>query len=269
MSYLLRTAIASMMLFSALPASAEDAWRADLRRADLNDSGGLSRNELDKSKSNALKPFKAQFDAIDDDRDGQITAEEIERHLARGRDDFADRFRKADLNDSGGLSRKELDKLSGKQADSLRKNFNSADRDQDGQLTWAEAQTALAGGTSGAGKGACGRDCGEVVAIERFKREGESTGLGAVAGGVAGGLLGNQVGHGTGKTVATVGGAAGGAYVGSQIEKKLKTRKMVRVAVLFESGEQQDFEYDEEKNRFAVGDRVVLRDGHLQRADPR
>ena len=116
---------------------------------------------------------------------------------------------------------------------------------------------------STAPKDQCRPDCGTVVATDRYKTEGEGSGLGAVAGGVAGGLLGNQIGGGTGKTIATVGGVAGGAYVGHQAEKKYKTKKMVKVTVKFDNGQQRNFDYEAEKSPFPQGARVQLKNGQL------
>jgi outer membrane lipoprotein SlyB/Ca2+-binding EF-hand superfamily protein len=269
--------LASTALFSgaslAYGAEANQAapWLADFRKADLNDSGGVSKVELDKSKSALLKPIKDNFKAVDQDGDGQVEVAEYERFLSRQEDSFAAQFKKADLNDSGGLSRKEIDKAGAKEFALLKKNFDAIDADHDGQVAYAEYQAYRNGGGKGGAAGEtraaaadqCRPDCGYVILVDRYKIEGEGSLLGAVAGGVAGGLLGSQVGSGTGKTVATVGGAAGGAYVGHKVEEKLKTKKMVKVTVKFDSGEQRDFDFEADKSPFPKGARVQVKDGKL------
>lgn len=199
--------VSAVALAGAPLAHADDAWLADFRKADLNDSGGLSKVELDKSKAASLKPVRDNFKVIDKDGDGQVTLDEYQRFQAAG----------------------------GKVA----KPAGARPADQ------------------------CSPDCGYVAEVDRYKIEGEGSLVGAIAGGVAGGLLGSQVGGGTGKTIATVGGAAGGAYAGHQVEKKLKTKKMVKVTVKFDDGRQQDFDFEAEKSPFAKGARVQLRDGQL------
>lgn len=247
-------------------------WPTDFRRADLNDSGGLSKLELDKTKLPQLQPVKDNFKAIDLDRDGHVTQVEYEQFLNQTEEKIAERFRQADLNDSGGVSRKELDKVSAKEARSIKKNFAAIDADNDGQITVSEYMhyqnatgkmnnTAAERGTVRADQ--CQPDCGYVTLVDRYKVEGEGGMLGAIAGGVAGGLLGNQVGGGSGKTVATVGGAAGGAYVGHQVEKRYKTKKMVKVTVKLDNGQQQDFDFEADKSPFPKGARVQIKDGQL------
>lgn len=265
--------LAAAMLLAGLPAAqaadGEAAWLADFRKADLNDSGGLSQVELDKTKSAQLAPLKKNFKAIDQDGDGQVTQAEYERHLSQTDAKLAARFKQADLNDSGGLSKKELDKANAAELAPLKKNFAAIDADQDGQVTPAEYRQFLGAGgkteTQAAANDQCPGDCGRVTKVKHFKQKGEGGVLGAVAGGVAGGLLGSQVGKGTGNTVATVGGAAGGAYAGYQVEKQLKSKKMVKVTVKFDDGHEQSFEFEEDKNDFATGDRVQVQDGKLTR----
>jgi hypothetical protein len=83
--------LVSAMLFLGAPlaSAAEEAWVVDFRRADLNDSGGLSRVELEKTGSAQLQQVRNNFDAIDADRDGQATADEYRRYLVRVQDDLA------------------------------------------------------------------------------------------------------------------------------------------------------------------------------------
>lgn len=261
------------ILLAAMPPAfaADEVWLVDFKRADLNDSGGLSRVELEKSTSPQLQQIRNNFDAIDADRDGQVTADEYRRYLAWLQDDFAAKFRKADVNDSGGLSRRELEKVSGAEFAFIAANFDAMDADRDGQVTYAEyrnfqarmAAPAAAGAVAGAPGDMCRVDCGVVVAVNSVKVKGDDGTLGAIAGGVVGGLLGNQVGKGTGKTVATVAGVAGGAYAGNQIQKSASGKKLVKVSVRFDNGSQRDFEFEGDQSPFAKGARVQVRDGQL------
>jgi len=264
-------------LVAGIPmAWADGGWQTEFRRADLNDSGGLSIVELDKAKSPLLKPIRTEFKQIDAERDGQVSEDEYQHFLSKRDDDFERRFRQADLNDSDGLSQKELGKVSGGDFDTMRNHFSAIDHDRDGQVTLQEyrayqtaeakpvatTKTARTAQTSVA-RDHCRPDCGVVVDVDRYKIEGEGSPLGAIAGGVAGGLLGNQIGGGKGKTVATVGGLAGGAYAGYQVEKRLKTKKMVKVSVKFDNGTHKDFEFEADVSPFARGARVQLKEGQL------
>jgi outer membrane lipoprotein SlyB/Ca2+-binding EF-hand superfamily protein len=265
--------LVSAMLFLGAPlaSAAEEAWVVDFRRADLNDSGGLSRVELEKTGSAQLQQVRNNFDAIDADRDGQATADEYRRYLVRVQDDFAVKFRKADVNDSGGLSRRELKKLSGIEFDFIAANFDAMDDDRDGQVTYAEFKNfqarmpapAAATEVPGTPRDMCKIDCGAVVAVNRYKVKGEDGTMGAIAGGVVGGLLGNQIGKGSGKTVATVAGVAGGAYAGNQIQKQSGSKQMVKVTVKFDTGPQRDYEFEGEQSPYPMGSRVQLRGGQL------
>jgi outer membrane lipoprotein SlyB len=262
---------AAAFALSAPAFAADPAWLADFRKADLNDSGGLSKVELDKAASALLKPIKDNFAAIDADKDGQVTPAEYEGHLARGDEKFQAKFKQADLNDSGGLSKAELGKVSATELDVLRKNFDTIDADRDGHATLAEYQAyqkgmaakAAAPATATKAVDQCQPDCGTVIAVDRYKIEGEGSVVGAIAGGLIGGLAGSQVGGGTGKTIATVGGAAGGAYAGHKLEKKLKTKKMVKLTVQLDNGEQKDFHVEGDKSPFPRGARVQVKDGQL------
>jgi len=258
----------------AIPAFAADpVWLADFRKADLNDSGGLSRVELDKTRSTQLAPVRDNFAAIDTDKDGHATPAEYETYLAGADERFLAKFRQADLNDSGGLSKTELGKTGASELDPLRKNFDAIDADRDGHATPAEYQAYQKAATPARvavkATDACQPNCGTVVAVDRYKIEGDGSVVGAIAGGLVGGLLGSQVGGGSGKTVATVGGAAGGAYAGHQIEKRLKTKKMVRITVKFDGGEQQDFHVEGDKSPFPRGARVRVVDGQLVKYEVR
>ncbi|CAG0997667.1 hypothetical protein MTYP_02660 [Methylophilaceae bacterium] len=105
-------------------------------------------------------------------------------------------------------------------------------------------------------------ECGEVIAIETIRMDGESSGLGAVAGGIAGGLLGNQIGGGSGRTVMTVLGVGGGAYAGNTIEKKVKASTTYVVKVRTNDGNIQTITQNTQP-RYNVGDKVRLQGGQL------
>ena len=263
--------VSAHLFLSASPSfAADEAWLADFKRADLNDSGGLSRVELDKTASPQLLQIRNNFEAIDTDRDGQTTADEYRRYLVRIQDDFAMKFRKADVNDSGGLSRRELEKVSGNEFGFIAANFDAMDADHDGQVTYTEYQNfqsrmpvSPAAAVPGAPRDKCRVDCGVVVGVASQTVRGEDGTMGAIAGGVVGGLLGNQVGKGSGKTVATVAGVAGGAYAGNQIQKQYNSKTMVRVTVRFDNGLQRDYDFEGEKSPFTKGARVQIRDGQL------
>ena len=269
LSLLLVSAV--LFLGAPLASAADEAWSADFWRADLNDSGGLSRVELEKTGSPQLLQLRNNFEAVDADRDGQTTAEEYRRYLVRTQDDFAVKFRKADVNDSGGVSRRELGKVSGIEFDFIEANFDGMDVDRDGQVSYAEYKNfqarmpvpAAASPVPGAPRDMCRADCGVVVAVSSHKVKGEDGTMGAIAGGVVGGLLGNQIGKGSGKTVATVAGVAGGAYAGNQIQKQSGSKKMVKVTVKFDNGQQRDYDFEGEHSPYSMGARVQLRDGQL------
>jgi outer membrane lipoprotein SlyB len=270
LSLLLVSAV--LFLGAPLASAAEEAWVVDFRRADLNDSGGLSRVELEKTGSSQLLQLRDNFEAVDADRDGQATVEEYRRYLVRTQDDFAVKFRKADVNDSGGVSRRELGKVSGIEFDFIEANFDGMDVDRDGQVSYAEYKNfqarmpapAAASPVPGAPRDMCRADCGVVVAVSSHKVKGEDGTMGAIAGGVVGGLLGNQIGKGSGKTVATVAGVAGGAYAGNQIQKQSGSKKMVKVTVKFDNGQQRDYDFEGEYSPYPMGARVQLRDGQLK-----
>lgn len=198
--------LASIFIASAPALAADPAWLTEFRKADLNDSGGLSRLELDKTKATLLKPVKENFTAIDADKDGHATPAEYQ----------------------------------------------------------AYQKAASASKSTAAPADQCRPDCGVVIALDRYKIQGEGSALGAIAGGVAGGLLGSQVGGGTGKTVATVGGIAGGAYAGHQVEKRMRTKKMVKITVKLDNGQQQNFDIEADKSPFPRGARVQVKDGKLE-----
>ena len=107
-------------------------------------------------------------------------------------------------------------------------------------------------------------ECGTVVNLKSVKKEGEASGVGAVAGGIIGGVLGHQVGSGRGNDVATVAGAAGGAYAGHTIEKNQKAKTSYGVIVKLEDGTERSFWYSQPTS-YRVGDKVRIVDKKLTR----
>ncbi len=107
-------------------------------------------------------------------------------------------------------------------------------------------------------------NCGVVHAVNLITKEGEGTGLGAVAGGVAGGLLGNQIGKGKGNTVATVAGVAGGAYAGHQVEKTMKKTQSYKITVRMNDGSDKAFFQNTDPD-FAIGEKVKIENGGIVR----
>jgi len=107
-------------------------------------------------------------------------------------------------------------------------------------------------------------DCGDVVGVRLIKKEGDSSGGGAVLGGIVGGVLGHQVGSGRGNTAATVVGAAGGAYAGNEIEKNKNTKEFWQVSVKMQDGGMRYFNYGQEPS-FRAGDQVKIVDKRLIR----
>jgi len=110
--------------------------------------------------------------------------------------------------------------------------------------------------------GAACKDCGTVTSVETVKKEGEASGLGAVAGGVLGGVLGHQIGSGRGNTAATVAGAAGGAYAGHQVEKSKKSTTQYVVHVKLEDGKDRTFTFSDPTS-YKAGDKVKIVDKKL------
>lgn len=251
-------------------------WLADFKRADLNDSDGLSWAELEKSRSTLLQPLRENFRAIDADGDGHVTQYEYNNYLnqAQRQDNFVTKFRQLDLNDSGGISRKELDKVSGNEFANVKRNFDQIDSDRDGQVSLVEYQNYQAamtrnaaplGGALGIPSDRCQFDCGVVTQVETYQTKGEGSAMGAIAGGVAGGVLGNQVGKGDGKKLATIGGVVGGALLGRQLEKNMKTKEMVKVTVKFDNGQTHGFDFEAGASPVMKGDRVQLINGQVTR----
>lgn len=105
-------------------------------------------------------------------------------------------------------------------------------------------------------------DCGVVSSVQYVEKEGQASGVGAVAGGVGGALVGNQFGKGNGRTAMTVAGAAGGAFAGHQVEKSVKKKKFWLVKVDLEGGAKKSFTYPS-KPAFEKGDKVKVKNGKL------
>lgn len=108
-------------------------------------------------------------------------------------------------------------------------------------------------------------NCGVIESVRAVEVKGSGSGVGAVAGGVTGGVLGNQIGHGGTRTLLTIGGAAGGAYAGNEIERNLNRHTVWRVAVRLEGGSLRTLS-QRTPPPFAVGDRVRIVDGAVERA---
>ena len=107
-------------------------------------------------------------------------------------------------------------------------------------------------------------NCGTVTDVKTVKKEGEASGVGAVAGGVLGGVLGHQVGSGRGNTAATIVGAGAGAYAGHQVEKSQKATTTYQVIVKMEDGKSRTFNFSKETS-YRVGDKIKVVDGKLTR----
>jgi outer membrane lipoprotein SlyB len=85
-------------------------------------------------------------------------------------------------------------------------------------------------------------NCGTIAGVTAITREGQGSGVGAVAGGVVGAVLGNQVGQGNGRTAATILGAVGGGWAGNKIEKNVKKQTVYAVRVRMDDGSVRNFE---------------------------
>jgi len=122
------------------------------------------------------------------------------------------------------------------------------------------ADVATAQGTPSPAPVAVCNTCGVVESVRYVQKQGEASGLGAVAGGVVGGVLGHQIGSGRGNTVATIAGAGAGAYAGHQVEKNVKKKSYYVVTVRLDSGRRQSITLGA-KPAFHQGDRVKVVDG--------
>ncbi len=109
----------------------------------------------------------------------------------------------------------------------------------------------------------CAR-CGTVAGVTAITREGQGSGVGAVAGGVVGAVLGNQVGQGNGRTAATILGAVGGGWAGNKIEKNVKKQTVYAVSVHMDNGSVRNFE---QATAPAVGAKVTVDGNTLRGSD--
>lgn len=107
--------------------------------------------------------------------------------------------------------------------------------------------------------------CGVIESIRLVEREGDGSGLGAVAGGVVGGVAGNQIGKGKGNTLMTILGIGGGAYAGHTIEKNMKSSTAYVVKVRMEDGTYRSVTQHSQPE-YAVGDHVRVAHGSLTSA---
>jgi len=107
------------------------------------------------------------------------------------------------------------------------------------------------------------RDCGVIESVNEIEKDGEGSGLGAVAGGVVGAIAGKQVGGGRGRNVMSVVGALGGAYAGHQIEKNARKVKSYDITVRFEDGTTRTVSQPTPP-AWRAGDRVRFINGMIQ-----
>lgn len=130
--------LASATLAAAGASKEAEIWLENFKKADLNNSGGLSKAELDKTGPEQYRAIKKYFDRMDANKDGQVTPKEYATYTQKQRDAWLASFKAADLNDSGGLSRLELDKTRPNQFPALKKQFDQMDTNKDGQISVAE-----------------------------------------------------------------------------------------------------------------------------------
>lgn len=108
--------------------------------------------------------------------------------------------------------------------------------------------------------------CGNIERIERVRLRDQEMdiGAGAVLGAIIGGVAGSQINTRDHETAAIAAGAVAGGVIGHQIQKNNQKQK---------KGYQFDVRLDDgrwaqvtqvEKNSLRVGDRVIIRDHHLE-----
>ena len=106
-------------------------------------------------------------------------------------------------------------------------------------------------------------ECGTIESMREIEKQGDGTGLGAVAGGLTGLIVGKQLGNGKGQNVGALLGAAGGAYAGHQIEKGTRSNKSYEVYVRMEDGSMRTVAMPQAPT-WRTGERVRIVNGALQ-----
>ncbi len=117
------------------------------RRADLNDSGGLSKKELEKTKPTQFRDMKAHFQDMDLNKDGHVTAQEYADFLNKQMESRATLFKTMDSDGNGSLSKTEWETSARKQAGDRGKRFEAMDDDKNRQISldeWNGRRTAIA-----------------------------------------------------------------------------------------------------------------------------
>lgn len=79
--------IAESDSFKPVRAGVAQDWRDIFKKADVNDSGGLSKAELDKTAPEVLKDLKQNFAKVDTNKDGQVSYAEYQADLDDDDDD--------------------------------------------------------------------------------------------------------------------------------------------------------------------------------------
>ncbi len=59
------------------------AWETAFKKADHDQSGGLSKAELSKTKADQFPGIKKNFTKVDANKDGQVTIKERDAYVAR------------------------------------------------------------------------------------------------------------------------------------------------------------------------------------------
>lgn len=111
---------------------------AGFRRADLNDSGGLSKKELEKTKPNQLRDIKTHFMDIDLNKDGHVTLLEYADFQSKQLESRSTQFKAMDTDGNGILSKTEWDAGAQKRTGDRGKRFEAMDDDKNQQISIAE-----------------------------------------------------------------------------------------------------------------------------------
>lgn len=106
--------------------------------------------------------------------------------------------------------------------------------------------------------------CGVVESIRVVERQGNGSGVGAVAGGLTGAVVGNQFGHGNGRAAMTVLGGLGGAWAGNTIEKNVNKTSAYQIKVRMDDGSLRVLS-QKEQPAVVVGEKVRVENGSLVR----